>query len=639
MSTLDELLYYCKEENSFGALMLTGQWGCGKTYVIENDLSKKLSDSYIVIRISLFGVTSIKDIHQQVKKAYLESMMQNAHGYFDSAHVDPSKKGKIRVFNFFKKPTKKVTGLYTKVANSSKGARAFAFFKDLAKAIPGVGKFLSINPSDYISVENKIGNKNILLVFDDLERNSLREVDVLGCINEYCENKQVKTIIIANEEKMNTLGNQSHQNGEQEKMGESGVKISYKEIKEKLITRTIKCMPDYEKIITEILNSFNDVDGTYKKFLLNHKSDIVNVFMSGESENIRSLKCAIQDFQRVFFILVNSELKDDLDKYLLAFIAFVLCFKEGKVEKSEKYDYLFSDTVVEKMYPLYYRYGYMLKSIKEWVIEGEWNENKIKDEIEQILKLKKKPEPEFLVRKNSIIYLDEPIIELGFPKVVAAAYEGKLSIDEYVVLIENIAWARRNSFMLPVEVDMNRIEHGVSVSLHSMEESDEPDSQTRNFISDEEIKLLTDKEKQLYNTICEFREKNIQMFAKNRRLYLTALSKSNMTDMYQCENKRFNLFDKEMARAVVTFYKDLLNADRLTFNNLFRKMWGNSSVSQDMQKTESISGFEELKEELIKNKNEEHKKNHQLQAAFSEALIQIVLKIIKDITSSTKPID
>ena len=38
MGTLDELKYYCDEENTFGALLLTGQWGCGKTYLIEHQL-------------------------------------------------------------------------------------------------------------------------------------------------------------------------------------------------------------------------------------------------------------------------------------------------------------------------------------------------------------------------------------------------------------------------------------------------------------------------------------------------------------------------------------------------------------------------------------------------------------------------
>ncbi len=30
MSTLDELEYYCREENVYGALMFVGGWGSGK---------------------------------------------------------------------------------------------------------------------------------------------------------------------------------------------------------------------------------------------------------------------------------------------------------------------------------------------------------------------------------------------------------------------------------------------------------------------------------------------------------------------------------------------------------------------------------------------------------------------------------
>ena len=50
MSTLDELEYYCREENVYGALMFVGGWGSGKTYLIENVLAKILENEYIFIR-------------------------------------------------------------------------------------------------------------------------------------------------------------------------------------------------------------------------------------------------------------------------------------------------------------------------------------------------------------------------------------------------------------------------------------------------------------------------------------------------------------------------------------------------------------------------------------------------------------
>ena len=45
MNTLEELLYYCKEPEPVGAVLLTGEWGCGKTYLIDNVYSLVVKDS------------------------------------------------------------------------------------------------------------------------------------------------------------------------------------------------------------------------------------------------------------------------------------------------------------------------------------------------------------------------------------------------------------------------------------------------------------------------------------------------------------------------------------------------------------------------------------------------------------------
>ena len=44
MDTLEELKYYCDEPQPVGALMLTGEWGCGKTYLLNNSLSSSLCE-------------------------------------------------------------------------------------------------------------------------------------------------------------------------------------------------------------------------------------------------------------------------------------------------------------------------------------------------------------------------------------------------------------------------------------------------------------------------------------------------------------------------------------------------------------------------------------------------------------------
>ena len=48
MNTLEELKYYCEEHKPVGAMMLTGEWGCGKTYLLDNMLKclKSIEKNY-----------------------------------------------------------------------------------------------------------------------------------------------------------------------------------------------------------------------------------------------------------------------------------------------------------------------------------------------------------------------------------------------------------------------------------------------------------------------------------------------------------------------------------------------------------------------------------------------------------------
>ena len=67
MKTIDELVYYCNEPEPIGAIMLEGEWGCGKTYLIEHDLRKRLVEGFVIIRVSLFGMANVDQIHSEIK--------------------------------------------------------------------------------------------------------------------------------------------------------------------------------------------------------------------------------------------------------------------------------------------------------------------------------------------------------------------------------------------------------------------------------------------------------------------------------------------------------------------------------------------------------------------------------------------
>ena len=66
MGTLDELIHYCRIEDPIGSLVLIGESGCGKTYLIERELREALEDTHCIVRVSLFGINSIGALHDAV---------------------------------------------------------------------------------------------------------------------------------------------------------------------------------------------------------------------------------------------------------------------------------------------------------------------------------------------------------------------------------------------------------------------------------------------------------------------------------------------------------------------------------------------------------------------------------------------
>lgn len=201
MNILEELKYYCEEPKPVGALMITGEWGCGKTYLLNNMLTDELKDTHIILRVSLFGMESIEEIRTEVKKCWLYA---------------------------FAESNEKISGIADSVKKLGKPIKTIAekgteLMPDSLKTI--VNGVLSINAIDFVKVDSQMGEKKVVLIFDDLERANISTNDLLGCINDYCENLHINTIVVANEEKI--------------KSNEKD-KIKYNEIKEKIIQRTIR---------------------------------------------------------------------------------------------------------------------------------------------------------------------------------------------------------------------------------------------------------------------------------------------------------------------------------------------------------------------------------------------------------------
>lgn len=555
MDTLDELKNYCNIERPVGALMLTGEWGCGKTYLLNTELVNILKETHFFLRISLFGIMSIEEVKTEVQKKWLNECINS----------------------------KDTTGKIARSLNKY-GGSVMNTAKNLNEFMPGpvknvVSGLFSINVLDFVNIETKIGDKKVVLIFDDLERACVSTTDLLGSINGYCENLGFSTIIVANEDKIQEGDNN----------------IKYNEIKKKIIQRTVRHYPDYDFVVNSVIKNMQFESDNYKSFLVKYVDEIIVIF-SGKTKdgkslddfvknftkvsdthveldnkhiqelltkrphNIRSLKCALQDFERVYNLLIKYEIPKK-NEWLFSFIAFVFSARAGFVERDEEYGMLLTEANVAVLYPGYYNTNYMINGIKTWIIDGEWDK---KDINCQLLYAKQKNCAILPVEKaktHDILYLEEDEMLEGYPELLNLAYEGKLELNDYVYLLSNSNEAKKYHINIP-SIDWNKVQIGVERKINELLHSHEEPFHYNMVLDDESINDYSDSQWKVYETIVKYRNGEYRLFENNRNLYIELMNKNPHKAYEEIRNKRLDCFSDEMAEVTLKVFKKSSNADK-----------------------------------------------------------------------------
>lgn len=70
MNVEKEIKNYITTKENNGALLITGKWGCGKTYLLKSIIKRiNNEDKYLISLVSLFGVDSIDSMHKSIKES------------------------------------------------------------------------------------------------------------------------------------------------------------------------------------------------------------------------------------------------------------------------------------------------------------------------------------------------------------------------------------------------------------------------------------------------------------------------------------------------------------------------------------------------------------------------------------------
>ena len=453
MDIRSEVLDYIYRKEFTGALLLTGQWGCGKSYLVKA-IAKDLNNSKIaaVAVVSLFGLDSISAINKRVKDEYTGFLLGS-----------------------LGKTARKVSKALSTVAKDGMAVASVASggAPGLSAASQGLSSVMTYDLLGFIEIKNTIGKDEkehqFIIVFDDLERNNLPKKDLLGAINEYVENKQIKVIIVADQEKISS--------------------DDYKEYKEKLISRTIKMTADYETLIDCILNDYSETAGNYKAFLMENSSLLKQVFKESGSDNLRTLKTILADFERIYEAWIEVNVPTDNMKWALySFSAEMFVSKVPKKEEpnQDKQNASFFFEKKEEQYAYRGKNRSSFSSFHAWIYSGIWNKELFIKELKS-----RYTEKEDTPLERFLYYhfwsLQQKDIDEGLPSAIDLAYNGALSRDNLIALLTKVHYLKTNSVTIPCEIDYQRIEAGLNKRIDEMKKGSIIEPKCHTFATNDQI--------------------------------------------------------------------------------------------------------------------------------------------------------
>ncbi|QXP78800.1 MULTISPECIES: P-loop NTPase fold protein [Winogradskyella] len=298
----DYLNYYIDLEKPQYAVLLIGNWGCGKTFFIKNAIanwtntnieSEKISLKPIYV--SLNGISNTHSINEKIR-----------------AEISPflySKGMKVakKVLNGLLKTTVKID---LNLDEDDKSDGNFSFNVD------------SLGLLD--SSSNEIKGKRIL-IFDDIERCKIETDEIFGYINNFVEHSSCKVILLTDEKKIKDKYEKS----------KTGFDVSYKDFKEKLVGQTFEVKSDIESAINFFIEDTKNLNENSE--LIHHNQMIIDLFKSSKLENLRVLKQALLDFSRIIKN-VDPKLKkhENYPEFTKNFLTyFIIIYAEFKTGNDE----------------------------------------------------------------------------------------------------------------------------------------------------------------------------------------------------------------------------------------------------------------------------------------------------------------
>ena len=275
------------------AVFLKGNWGCGKTFFVNNWLNsykKKIPEEQILkpVMVSLYGLSEIKQITAAIDKALYPILCGRA-----------AKVGRTL--------TKCLSAIVLKQEVDVDKDGNSDFEIEL-----GLDSVLLLFSSEDNSVK-----KGKLLIFDDIERCEMPMKRLMGYLNYFVELCHSHLIIIGDERKMTD---------EQ--------KIIFSDFKEKTIGREFEISTN----VRSAIENFTEQEPT-SEFIRKHITTIEKVFSMTDCQNLRILRQALWDFGRFEETMIEFSKESKYEHVMLHILgSYIISYCEYRGENHDLLD-------------------------------------------------------------------------------------------------------------------------------------------------------------------------------------------------------------------------------------------------------------------------------------------------------------
>lgn len=459
------VLDYVKERSYNYALLVDGEWGCGKTYFIKQvvipeiakiDITPNMNSEPItgkkhqekenkikVLYLSLYGINSIDDIAERILESQIESKFKS--------------KGKLL-------PGIKVTAELIETVFDRTGV-----FKKSEETLLHLF-------SDW---------NNYVLVFDDLERAHIHINLIFGYINQFVEQYEAKVIVIANQSEIYSTLMQNNLEQKYIVCSTASIKFpdikdqsksvitlkemnnrleyvfgesdQYKKIKEKLIGRTIYFKPDLRKTIEQItLQSITNE--SVKKEVIKAIPAIVGIMQAKAHFNLRTYQFTLHFLERILLLNEKTGSKMLSEQFVNTLINSILnvsiAFKNGEKNFNWTYEAEYGRININSQ-KLLGDWITSFRFVHDYVYFSAYDENRIvevmKEYFRQLEQDSTHEDSAFNKLQGYWVLEDEIIIQLLESLKQEVLINDEYFIERYSLILSELYNLRRIGFEIDID--------------------------------------------------------------------------------------------------------------------------------------------------------------------------------------------